>query len=174
MRSKSRMKCWASSEVMPIPANTTANSSSAASTRDCRAIWRAMSLWGRPDAEKMGSFWPLTRVFMPSMAEMPVWMNSAGDSRLKGLMAAPMMSRRFSGTMGGPPSRGSPAPERMRPSISLETGSLMVSPRNLTPEERSMAAVPSKTWTTTMSFEVSSTWARLVEPSGSWMCTSSP
>ena len=28
--------------------------------------------------EKMGSFWPRTSVFRPSMDEMPVWMNSVG------------------------------------------------------------------------------------------------
>jgi hypothetical protein len=29
-------------------------------------------------AEKIGSFWPRTSVFRPSMAETPVWMNSCG------------------------------------------------------------------------------------------------
>ena len=28
--------------------------------------------------EKMGSFWPRTRVFSPSIAETPVWINSCG------------------------------------------------------------------------------------------------
>ena len=28
--------------------------------------------------EKIGSFWPRTSVFSPSMAEMPVWINSCG------------------------------------------------------------------------------------------------
>ena len=31
---------------------------------------------GQAGAEKMGSFWPRTRVFRLSMVEMPVWMNS--------------------------------------------------------------------------------------------------
>ncbi len=35
-------------------------------------------LWGRPEPEKMGSFCPRTRELRPSMAEMPVWMNSRG------------------------------------------------------------------------------------------------
>ena len=38
-------------------------------------------LWGRPEAEKMGSFWPRTIGFRPSIVEMPVWMNSEGKSR---------------------------------------------------------------------------------------------
>ena len=29
-------------------------------------------IWGRPEPEKMGSFCPRTRVFRPSMVEMPV------------------------------------------------------------------------------------------------------
>ncbi len=33
---------------------------------------------GQAGAEKMGSFWPRTRVFRPSMVEMPVWINSLG------------------------------------------------------------------------------------------------
>jgi hypothetical protein len=38
---------------------------------------------------------------MPSMAETPVWMNSSGYSRAVGLIAAPTMSRRSSGTISG-------------------------------------------------------------------------
>lgn len=36
------------------------------------------SLWGSPAAEKMGIFCPLAILFMPSMAEMPVWIISSG------------------------------------------------------------------------------------------------
>ena len=42
------------------------------------AYHKASKVCGKPDAEKMGSFCPRTRVFSPSMAEMPVWMNSCG------------------------------------------------------------------------------------------------
>ena len=49
-----------------------------AADMSCRAIWAARAAWGRPEPEKMGSFWPRTRVFSPSMVEMPVWMNSLG------------------------------------------------------------------------------------------------
>ena len=44
----------------------------------CRAIWAARLAWGRPEAENIGSFCPRTRVFRPSMADTPVWMNSCG------------------------------------------------------------------------------------------------
>lgn len=36
------------------------------------------SLWGSPAAEKMGIFCPLAMLFIPSMAEMPVWIISSG------------------------------------------------------------------------------------------------
>src|SRR6267143_1902492 len=101
-------------------------------------------------------------------------MNSAGCSLEYGLIAAPMISTRFSGTIGGPPSIGSPAPLRIRPSMSRDTLSLIVSPRNFTVDWRSIPAVPSKIWTTTMSFEESRTWPRLREPSGRPTSTSSP
>ena len=103
-----------------------------------------MSLWGRPEAEKIGSFCPLTRVFIPSMVEIPVSMKSAGESLAQGLMAAPAMSSSFSGTILAPPSRGSPAPLRTLPSISLETGIFMVSPRKRTEADLSIPVVPSK------------------------------
>ena len=32
----------------------------------------------RQEPEKIGSFWPRTRVLSPSIVEMPVWMNSLG------------------------------------------------------------------------------------------------
>ncbi len=66
---------------MPMAAKTTANSSVEPGTLACRAIWSATSLWGRPELEKIGSFWPRTRVFVPSMVDIPVWMKSAGDAR---------------------------------------------------------------------------------------------
>lgn len=75
------MKKEASSNVMPIAANTTAKSSCPLMTVAWRAICAAMRLWGRPEAEKMGSFWPRTIGFRPSIVEMPVWMNSEGKSR---------------------------------------------------------------------------------------------
>lgn len=36
------------------------------------------SLCGRPAAEKMGIFWPLAMLFIPSMADIPVWIISSG------------------------------------------------------------------------------------------------
>jgi hypothetical protein len=69
------MKYWASSLVIPIAANTTAKAVSEPGTVACLAICRAISLCGRPDAEKIGSFCPRTRVFVPSIVEIPVWIN---------------------------------------------------------------------------------------------------
>src|SRR3989454_5818087 len=174
VRSKSAMNTRASSCVIPIAAKTTPNDSPLPTTLACRAICRATSLCGSPAPENSGSFWPRTRVFKPSIVEMPVWMNSAGCSREYGLIAAPVISTRFSGTIGGPPSIGSPAPLRIRPSMSRDTFSLIVSPRNFTMDARSIPAVPSNTCTTTMSFEVSRTCPRLRDPSGRPTSTSSP
>ena len=67
-----------SSKVMPMAAKTTAKLDSPSSTLAWRAIWAARAAWGRPEPEKMGSFCPRTRVFSPSMVEMPVWINSLG------------------------------------------------------------------------------------------------
>src|SRR6266705_2266153 len=174
VRSKSSMNTRASSWVMPIAAKTTPKGSGLPGTFACRAICSATSLCGRPAPENSGSFWPRTSVLRPSIVEMPVWMNSAGCSREYGLIAAPVMSTRFSGTIGGPPSIGSPAPLRIRPSMSRDTFSLIVSPRNFTVEFRSIPAVPSNTWTTTMSFDESRTCPRFRDPSGRPTSTSSP
>src|SRR5438309_11046509 len=174
VRSKSSMNTRASSCVIPIAAKTTPNDSPLPTTFACRAICSATSLCGRPAPENRGSFCPRTSVLRPSIVEMPVWMNSAGCSREYGLIAEPVMSTRFSGTIGGPPSIGSPAPLRMRPSMSCETFSLIVSPRNFTVDWRSIPAVPSNTWTTTMSFEESRTCPRFRVPSGRFTSTSSP
>src|SRR3989304_986479 len=66
---------------MPIAAKTTANCSAPPRTLAWRAICAATSLCGSPAPEKSGSCWPRTRVFSPSMPEMPVCMNSCGRSR---------------------------------------------------------------------------------------------
>ena len=55
----------------------------------CRAICAASSLCGRPEPEKIGSFWPRTSGLSPSIEETPVWMKSSGKSRLTGLIGAP-------------------------------------------------------------------------------------
>ncbi len=61
-----------------MAANTTTKRDSSPSSFDWRTICAASLLWGRPEPEKMGSFCPRTRELRPSMAEMPVWMNSRG------------------------------------------------------------------------------------------------
>src|SRR3989449_4679212 len=89
-------------------------------------------------------------------------------------MGEPVISTRFSGTIGGPPSIGSPAPLKIRPSMSRDTFNLIVSPRNFTVDCRSMPAVPSNTCTTTMSLDESRTCPRFRVPSGRPTSTSSP
>ena len=73
---KSEIKKSASSNVMPTAAKTTANLESSVTppvrTLAWRVIWAARLAWGSPDPEKMGSFCPRTRVFSPSIVEMPV------------------------------------------------------------------------------------------------------
>ena len=44
----------------------------------CVCVCVCASLCGSPAAEKMGIFCPLAMLFMPSMAEIPVWIISSG------------------------------------------------------------------------------------------------
>ena len=105
------------------------------------------------------------------MVEIPVWMKSEGLSLAQGLMAPPSMSSSFSGTILAPPSRGSPDPDRILPIMSLETGIFMVSPRKRTDASLSIPVVPSNTWMTTMSSDVSRTCPLLMDPSDSLTLT---
>jgi len=75
---KEARKNSASSCLTPMAQKTTAKPSSLAVMRAWRAIWAASSLCGSPAPENTGSFCPRMRVFMPSMAEMPVTMRSRG------------------------------------------------------------------------------------------------
>ena len=59
-----------------------------------RTICAASSLWARPAPENMGSFCPRISEHVASMELMPVRMQLCGYSRLTGLMAGPLMSRR--------------------------------------------------------------------------------
>ena len=67
----------------------------------CLQICAAMSLCGRPAAEKSGIFWPRAMEFMVSMVEMPVWIISSGYVRSAGLMEDPLMSKYVSASTGG-------------------------------------------------------------------------
>ena len=87
------MKKDASSKVMPIAAKTTAKSECPLMTVAWRAICAAILLWGMPLPEKIGNFCPRTSGFMPSIVDMPVWMNSEGKSREKGFIGFPLTSR---------------------------------------------------------------------------------
>ena len=127
----SSTKNCASSNVIPIAANTTANLESELRTFACLAIWAANCACGRPDAENTGSFCPLTRVFNPSIADIPVWINSEGKSLATGLIASPLISLLSSGIISGPLSFGLPIPSKTLPSISSETPISSGLPKNL-------------------------------------------
>lgn len=85
--SKSLVKNRLVSMLTPIAAKTIEKFSSCPSctslvglfTRPaCRQIWAAISLWGRPAAEKIGIFCPRAIEFMVSMADIPVAIISSG------------------------------------------------------------------------------------------------
>jgi hypothetical protein len=88
--SKSRVKKRAVSRLTPMAANTMEKFSSWPSWTPlfvtpsrctnpaCRQIWAAISLCGRPEAEKIGIFCPRAIEFMVSMAEIPVEIISSG------------------------------------------------------------------------------------------------
>mmetsp|Transcript_83168 Transcript_83168/g.147250 ORF Transcript_83168/g.147250 Transcript_83168/m.147250 type:complete len:215 (+) Transcript_83168:98-742(+) len=118
-------------------------------TRDaCRQTCAAMSLCGRPAAEKRGSFWPRTTEFIVSIALMPVWIISLGYTRDFGFRGAPLMSRNSSASTTGPLSIGLPEPLKARPMRSSEIGILSVSPVNsIWQFLLSMSLVPSNTCT---------------------------
>ncbi len=66
------MKKFASSLVIPMAPNTTAKLSPVFRVFACLAICDASTLCGRPEPENMGSFCPLTSVFIPSIVDIPV------------------------------------------------------------------------------------------------------
>ncbi len=78
LSSNVRVNERATSCVTPIAAKTIVKRTSSPGSFACRVIWAARRLCGMPLPEKMGSFCPRTSVFIPSMAEMPVWMKSRG------------------------------------------------------------------------------------------------
>ena len=121
-----------SSKVIPIAAKTTAKGSSVPTTLAWRAICAASCSCGRPEAEKIGSFCPRTSVFRPSIAETPVCINSSGYALAAGFIGNPLMSRRSSGRISGPPSIGRPRPSNTRESISSDTPSSILLPRKRT------------------------------------------
>ena len=114
-----------------MAAKTTANSSESPKTVACLAIWAASRLCGSPAPENIGSFCPLTSVFIPSMTDIPVWMNSVGKSRLSGFIILPLMSKKSAPTGSGSPSRGLPSPSKTRPSNSSDAAISIVFPKNL-------------------------------------------
>jgi len=161
--------------LTPIAANTMAKFSSEWSSTSffltklaCLQICAPMSLWGKPYALKRGIFWPLTILFIVSMAEMPVCNISLGYSLWVGLIGSPMMSSYSSAKIGGPLSIGLPEPLKVRPSISQEIGILSTSPVNSQNVSRlSMPLVPSNIWTIAFLPLISSTCPLRLVPSPS-------
>mmetsp|Transcript_34594 Transcript_34594/g.98807 ORF Transcript_34594/g.98807 Transcript_34594/m.98807 type:complete len:204 (+) Transcript_34594:206-817(+) len=141
----------------------------------CRQTCAAISLCGRPAAEKSGSFWPRTTEFMVSMALMPVWIISLGYTRDLGFSGAPLMSRKSSARTTGPLSMGLPEPLKARPMRSSEIGILSVSPVNsMWQFLLSMLLVPSKTCTMARFLLTSRIWPCRTEPSERLTLTISP
>ena len=68
---------------------------------------------------------------------------------------------------------GSPAPERILPAFSLETGIFIVFAKERTDALLSMPVVPSNTWTITTLSELSRTLPLFMLPSDSLTLTSS-
>ncbi len=127
-----------------------------------------------PEPEKIGSFCPLTRVIIPSITDMPVWIKSFGYSRCSGFIGSPLMSINLSAIGSGSPSFGLPSPSNTLPSTSFDTGISMTLPTNfaLVPEMDS-PVVPSKTCTIALPFPTSKTLPSLLSPSDVPISTSS-
>ncbi len=106
-------------------------------------------------------------MFIPSIVDIPVWMNSAGNSLADGFIGFPLMSSSFSGMISGPPSIGFPVPLKILPIISNETPIFAVSPVNLTLVVAVFRSrVPSKTCITAKSSLTSRTCPLLFSPEG--------
>mmetsp|Transcript_65896 Transcript_65896/g.190923 ORF Transcript_65896/g.190923 Transcript_65896/m.190923 type:complete len:204 (-) Transcript_65896:201-812(-) len=144
-----------------------------------REAWRhtcaAISLCGRPAAEKSGNFWPRTTEFIVSMALMPVWIISFGYTRDFGFNGAPLMSRNSSASTAGPLSMGLPEPLKARPIRSSEIGIFSVSPVNsMWQFLLSILLVPSNTWTMAFFLFTSKICPCLTDPSAKFTFTISP
>ena len=164
------LKNMASLAVIPIAPKTMENLPSPSSPVEPGAwawvsIWRASSLAGSPEPEKIGSFCPLTRVLRPSMADIPVCMKCEGFSLATGFIGRPFMSSLISGMTGGSPSIGSPMPLNVLPSMSMERPVFATSPLKYTLESSaSIPAVPSSTWMTAVPSISWRTWPFFISP----------
>ena len=102
-----------------------------------------------------------------SIAENPVSTNCRGYSRDTGLMESPFTSSDFSGKYGRP-SSGTPAPEKVRPNASSETGNRNTSPEKLAVVNNvSSPLVELNSWATAIEPTVSRTLAVRTVPSAS-------
>ncbi len=174
LRANRSTKVWVSRAVIPIPANTTANGSPRGA-RACSTIEAASSSPGSPGPENTGSFCPRTRVFIPSMALMPVSMNSLGRSRRAGFIGAPYSGRSASPTGAGSPSSGRPAPESERPINSRPTTARATWPVKVTVAlPGASPSVSSRIWITVSASPASITCPRRSGAPGSRTVTHSP
>ena len=109
------------------------------------------------------------------MADIPVWMKSAGLSLAYGLIGIPLISRLTSWMTSGPPSRVFPTPLKILPSMSIETSIIGGCPVNRTLVSLlSIPLVPSKTCRTARSREISRTCPVLSSPEGRMTLAISP
>ena len=138
--SKVFTKNRATSYLIPIPAKTITNCSSAPRSFAWRIIWAASLLCGSPFPEKIGSFCPRTREFIPSIAEIPVWIKSLGYEREYGFIGFPFTFTNSEEIISGKPSIGSPRPLNTRPSNSSPTRSSSGLSRNS--KELSSKSIP--------------------------------
>ena len=126
-----------SSYLRPIPPITITSESA------CRAMRASSSLYGSPARAKIGSFCDFTSVLKRSIIGMLVRTISCGMMRLAGFTDGWPIGE-LSPSTAGPPSRGAPVPVNARPRRSLENGTCIVSPRNLTFADVSTPRAPAK------------------------------
>nr|CAB57736.1 hypothetical protein [Saccharolobus solfataricus P2] len=118
--SKNLRKNRASSYLAPIAAKTTAKLLSSPLTVACLAICAANILAGNPLPLNIGNFCPLNNAFNPSIADIPVCINSSGYSLAAGFNGDPFISLFSPLITGGPLSNESPSGLNIRPNISSE------------------------------------------------------
>jgi hypothetical protein len=117
---------------MPQKTMTKGASRPAAGSRACAAMSTAIRSCGSPPPEKIGSFWPRTRLFIRSIAVNPVSMNARGVARAAGFSGRPSTRSRRSAATGGPPSITCPTPSNTRPSNPGPTPNSIGLPRKRT------------------------------------------
>ena len=96
------------------------------------AISTASRSCGRPPPEKIGSFWPRTRLFIRSSVVTPVSMKSRGTGARHRIDRQAFDAMRSRAAIGGPPSITWPTPLNTRPRMPGETPKVSGSPKKRT------------------------------------------